>query len=80
MKRVPFAAINTAKESDADAIKWIVRHFKRHITLRCLTYRIGADGHDHVFVDADLRDQAISALLSAIFAFHFKSPPDNFSL
>lgn len=80
MKRVPFATINTAKESDADAIKWIVQHFKRHITLRCLTYRTGADGHDHVIIDVDLWDQAISALLSAIFTFHFKSPPDNFSL
>lgn len=80
MKRVPVCIIRAAKESDTDAIKSIIRHFRPHIIFRCLSYRTGADGHDHVFVDADLRDQAISALLSAIFTFHFKSPPDNFSL
>ena len=79
MKRVPFATINTAKESDADAIKWIVRYFRRYMILRCLTHHIGADGHDHVIIDADLWDQAVSNLLSAIFRFHFKEPPDNFS-
>ena len=80
MKRVPVCIIRAAKESDTDATKSIIRHFRPHIIFRCLSYCTGADGHDHVFVDADLRDQAISALLSAIFTFHFKSPPDNFSL
>ena len=80
MKRVPVCIIRAVKESDTDAIKSIIRHFRPHIIFRCLSYRTGADGHDHVFVDADLRDQAISALLSAIFTFHFKIPPDNFSL
>ena len=50
MKRVSVRAIRAAKESDADAIKWIVQHFKRHITLRCLTYRTGADGYDHGYI------------------------------
>lgn len=58
MKRVPVCTICAAKESDMGAIKSIIRHFKRHITLRCLTYHIGADGHDHIIVDVDLRDQA----------------------
>lgn len=78
MKRVPFATINAAKKSDTDAIKWIVRHFRRYIIFRCLIHRTGTDGHDHVIVDDDLWNQAISSLLSAIFTFHFKSPPDNF--
>ena len=79
MKRVSFYTIFVAKKSDIDAIKTIVQHFKRYIILRCLTHRTGTDGHDHVIIDVDLRDQAIGALLSAIFTFHFKSPPDNFS-
>lgn len=79
MKQVPFYTIFAAKKSDIDAIKTIIQHFKRYIILRCLTHRTGADGHDHIIVDVDLRDQAIGALLSAIFTFHFKSPPDNFS-
>lgn len=79
MKRVSFHTVFAAKKSDIDAIKTIVQHFKRCIILRCLTHRTGADGHDHIIVDVDLRDQAIGALLSAIFTFRFKSPPDNFS-
>ncbi len=79
MKQVSFYTILAAKKSDIDAIKTIVQHFKRYIILRCLTYRTGTDGHDHVIVDVDLWNQAIGALLSAIFTFHFKSPPDNFS-
>ena len=78
MKRVPVRTICAAKESDTDAIKSIIRHFKPYIIFRCLSHRTGADGHDHVFVDADLRDQAVSALLSAIFAFQLKEPPSSF--
>ena len=80
MKRVSFYTIFAAKTSNIDAIKIIVQHFKHYIMLRCLTHCTGADGHDHIIVDTDLWDQAISSLLSAIFTFHFKSPPDNFSL
>lgn len=79
MKQVSFYTIFAAKKSDIDAIKTIVQHFRRYIILRCLTHRTGTDGHDHVIIDVDLLDQAIGALLSAIFTFRFKSPPDNFS-
>lgn len=78
MKRVPVRTIRAAKESDTDAIKSIIQHFRRYIIFRCLIHRIGADGHDHVFVDADLWDQAVSALLSAIFSFRLKEPPSSF--
>lgn len=80
MKRVSFHTIFAAKKSDIDAIKTIVQHFNRYIILRCLTHRTGTDGHDHVIIDIDLWDQAVSNLLSAIFRFHFVEPPDNFSL
>ena len=78
MKRVPVYTICAAKESDTDAIKSIIQHFRRYIIFRCLIHRIGADGHDHVFVDADLWDQAVGALLSAIFSFRLKEPPSSF--
>lgn len=78
MKRVPVCIIRAAKGSDTDAIKSIIRHFRPYIIFRCLSHRTGADGHDRVFVDANLRDQAVSALLSAIFAFQLKEPPSSF--
>lgn len=78
MKRVSVRTIRAAKGSNTDVIKLIIRHFRRHIIFRCLTHHIGADGHDHVFVDADLGDQAVSALLSAIFSFRLKEPPSSF--
>ena len=78
MKRVPIYTIRAAKESDTDAIKAVIWHFRSYITFRCLSHRIGADGHDHIFVDVDLWDQAISALLSAIFTFRLKELPSSF--
>lgn len=78
MKCVPVYAIRAAKKSDTDAVRLIVRHFRRYIAAQCLSHCIGADGHDRVFIDVDLWDQAISALLSAIFSFRLKEPPSNF--
>lgn len=78
MKCVPVYAIRAAKESDTDAVRLIVQHFRRYIAAQCLIHCIGTDGHDRVFIDVDLRDQAVSALLSAIFSFRLKEPPSNF--
>lgn len=39
MKRVPVRTIRAAKESDTDAIKSIIRHFRPYIIFRCLTHR-----------------------------------------
>ena len=78
MKRVSVYTICAAQESDTDAVRLIVQHFRRYIAARCLTHCIGADGHDRVFIDVDLWNQAISALLSAICSFRLKEPPSNF--
>ena len=78
MKRVSFYTIFAAKTSNIDAIKIIVQHFKHYIMLRCLTHCTGADGHDHIIVDTDLWDQAISSLLSAILRSASKTHPTIF--
>ena len=78
MKRVPVYTIRAAKEPDTDVVRLIVQHFRRYIVARCLSHCIGADVYDHVFVDVDLWDQAVSALLSAIFTFRLKELPSSF--
>ena len=38
MKRVPFSIIKAAKESDAEAVDFIRRHFEGYIASQCLCH------------------------------------------
>lgn len=78
MRSVPFSIIKAAKESDTEAVAFIRRHFDGYIASQCLCYCMDEYGNMRSFVDDDLRYQAETAMLSAIFTFHFKEPPDDF--
>lgn len=78
MKRVPFSIIQAAKASDTEAVDFIRRHFESYIASQCLTSCTDEYGNTHSFIDDDLRYQAETAMLSAIFSFRFREPPDNF--
>ncbi len=78
MKRVPFSIIKAAKESDAEAVDFIRRHFEGYIASQCLCHCTDEYGNIRSFVDDDLRYLAEAAMLSAIFKFRFREPPDDF--
>ena len=80
MKQVPFSIIEAAKNCDAEAVDFICRHFEGYIASQCLCNYTDEYGVVRSFVDTDLRYQAEAAMLSAIFTFRFKEPPDNFIL
>lgn len=78
MKRIPFPVIEAAKRYDVEAIDFIRRHFEGYIASCCMNSYTDQYGNAKAFVDDDLRCQAETALLSAIFSFRFKEPPDDF--
>lgn len=78
MKRVPFSIIMAAKGHDAEAVNFIRYHFEGYITSRCLCHRTDEYGNPFSFTDDDLRYRAESAMLSAIFTFQFREPPEGF--
>lgn len=78
MKRVPFSVIEAAKKCDTEAVDFIRRHFEGYIVSQCSCNYTDEHGNTHTFVDSDLRYQAETAMLSAIFSFHFREPPDDF--
>lgn len=78
MKRVPFSIIEAAKNCDTEAVDFIRRHFEGYIASRCLCSYTDEYGATRSFVDTDLRYQAETAMLSAIFSFSFREPPDDF--
>lgn len=78
MKNVPFPIIKAAKESDTEAIDFIRRHFESYIASRCLCGCTDEYGNIRSYADDDLRYRAEAAMLSAIFTFRFREPPDDF--
>ena len=78
MKRVPFAIIQAAKQFDAEAVEFVLRHFEGFIASQCLTNCTDEYGERHPYVDDDLRYQAEIALFRAIAGFQFREPPDDF--
>ena len=78
MKRVPFPVIEAAKMHDAETIEFICRHFEGYIASRSLCDYTDEYGNTRSFPDVDLRCQAEEAMLTAIFAFRFREPPDDF--
>ena len=80
MKRVPFSLIEAAKNCDVEAVDFIRRHFEGYIASRCLCSYTDEYGATRSFVDIDLCYQAETAMLSAIFSFRFREPPDDFCI
>lgn len=78
MKKVPFAIINAAKEYDAEAVEFVLRHFEGYIASQCLTDCTDKSGNIRPIVDDDLYYQAQIALFRAIAGFQFQEPPDNY--
>ena len=78
MKRVPFSIITAAKESDAEAVDFIHRHFEGYIASQCLCHCTDEYGNIRSFVDDDLRYLAEAAMLSAIFKFRFREPQHSY--
>ena len=80
MRRVPFSIIEAAKSYDTEAVDFIRRHFEGYIASQCLSSYTDDYGGTRSFVDEDLRYRAEAAMLSAIFSFRLKEPPDDFSI
>ena len=80
MRIVPFPIIVAAKESDIEAITFIRRHFEGYIASRCRNTYMDQYGSSKPFVDHELRYHAEIAMLSAIFSFQFRAPPEDFSI
>lgn len=80
MRTVPFSVIAAAKKSDMEAITFIRRHFEGFIASRCLNTCADQYGNTKTLVDEDLRYHAENAMLSAIFTFQFRDPPEDFSI
>jgi len=80
MRRVSFSIIEAAKNCDTEAINLIRQHFEGYIASQCLCRYTDENGDTRSYVDIDLRYQAETAMLSAIFSFRFKEPPDDFTL
>lgn len=78
MRQVPFSIIEAAKKCDTEAVDFIRHHFEGYIASHCLMYYTDEHGNPRSYVDADLRYQAETAMLSAIFSFRFKGPPRDF--
>ncbi len=78
MRRVPFSIIEAAKNCDTEAVDLIRHHFEGYIASQCLCNYTDENGYTHSYVDVDLRYQAETAMLSAIFSFRFREPPDEF--
>lgn len=78
MKQIPFSIIKAAKDYDAEAVNFIRYHFEGYITSRCIFHRTDEYGNPLSFTDDDLRYRAESAMLSAIFTFQFREPPEDF--
>ena len=79
MKTVPFEKLEKAKENDAEAAEWIRAFFGGYIADRSLKSYTDSDGKETSYVDEDLRYLGERALLSAIFKFQFRNPPDDFN-
>lgn len=78
MKRVPFPIIEAAKQCDTEAVDFIRRHFAGYIVSRSLRRYSDQYGNEKSFLDDELHYHAETAMLSAIFTFRFKDPPDDF--
>ena len=78
MKRVPFPIIEAAKQCDTEAVDFIRRHFAGYIVSSSLKHYSDQYGGEKRFLDDELHYHAEAAMLSAIFTFRFKDPPDDF--
>ena len=78
MKLVPFAVIQEAKKFDTEAVEFVFRHFAGFIASKCQRHYTDEYGKERSYVDDDLRYLAEAAMLSAIFKFRFREPPDDF--
>lgn len=78
MKYIPFSVIAAAQQNDIEAADIILRHFEGYMMSKSLNSCIDKYGNMKSIVDDDLYYQAKKALLSAIFTFRFREPPDDF--
>ena len=78
MKRVPFPVISAAKEYDVEAVGFICRHFERYIVYRSLRKYSDLYGNEKSFLDDELHYYAEIGMLSAIFSFDFREPPEDY--
>jgi hypothetical protein len=78
MKWVPFNIIAAAKECDTEAIEFICRHFEGYIVYRSLRKYSDLYGNEKSFLDDERYSEAQTAMLSAIFSFDFREPPEDY--
>lgn len=78
MKYIPFSVIEAAQKYDTEAVDIILRHFEGYMVSKSLNTCMDEYGNMQSVIDDDLYYQAKNALLSAIFTFRFKEPPDDF--
>lgn len=78
MKWVPFPVISAAKEYDAEAIEFICHHFERYIVYRSVRKYSDLYGNEKFFLDDERYSEAQTAMLSAIFSFDFREPPEDY--
>lgn len=78
MTYIPYCVIEAAKQHDVEAADVILRHYEGYMLYKSLNEYEDELGNIHSCVDDDLYYQARGALLSAIFSFRFREPPDDF--
>lgn len=78
MTYIPYCVIEAAKKHDVEAADMILRHFESYMLYESLNECEDEFGNIHSCVDDDFYYQARNALLSAIFRFQFRKPPDDF--
>lgn len=78
MTYIPYCVIEAAKRHDVEAADMILRHFESYMLYKSLNECEDEFGNIHSCVDDDFYYQARNALLSAIFNFRFREPPDDF--
>lgn len=78
MKRVPFLIIKAAKQCDTEAVEFIRRHFAGYIVSSSLRHYSDQYGNEKSYLDDELRYHAEIGMLSAIFTFDFREPPDDY--
>lgn len=78
MTYIPYCMIEAAKRHDVEAADMILRHFESYMLYKSLNECEDEFGNAHSCVDDDFYYQARNALLSAIFHFQFREPPDDF--
>ena len=78
MKRVPFLIIEAAKQCDDEAVNFIRHHFEGYIVSSCLRKYRDQYGNEKSFLDDELHYYAEIGMLSAIFSFDFREPPEDY--